>query len=183
MKAWNWSRRYQSLERYHADFLSTAARIEPDRVLSLDPGPQQRRAAGHCYAAVAESLANEHPAEAERVFQLIDDSSRVAGENRTQIALRLCRRLAKTDPERARRIIAGLKTPQDQACGWALLALGLAERDKPAARSALAESIQVIDRLLDLPGAVKPAPPWRPLKKFAWEWYQSWGDGYHGEVG
>jgi hypothetical protein len=146
-------------ERYHVDFLSTAARIEPDRVLSLirDLSNARRQ---HCYAAVAESLANEHPAEAERVFQLIDESSRTFGQNRNQIALRLCRRLAKTDPERARRIIVGLKTPQDQACGWALLALGLAERDKPAARSALAESIQTIDRLVDSPGAVKPAPPW-----------------------
>src|SRR5208282_1010940 len=89
--------------------------------------------------------------------QLIDESSRVAGESRTQIALRLCRRLAKTDPGRARRIIAGLEMPQDQACGWALLALGLADRDKPAARSALTESIQVIDRLLDSAGAVQPA--------------------------
>jgi hypothetical protein len=144
-------------ERYHVRFLATAARIEPDRVLSLirDLSSAGRRRS--CYAAVAESLANEHPAEAERVFQLIiDESSRVSGENRNQIALRLCWRLAKTDPERARRIITGLKTPQDQACGWAVLALGLADRAKPAARSALAESIQVIDRLLDSAGPVKP---------------------------
>jgi hypothetical protein len=27
-------------------------------------------------------------------------------------------------------------------------------------------------------------PPFRrPLNKFGWEWYQSWEDGYHGEVG
>jgi hypothetical protein len=144
-------------EQYHTDFLSTAARIEPDRVLSLVRALTSAVARRSCYAAVAESLAIEHPAEAERVFQLIDDETRISGEKRPQIALRLCRRLAKTDPERARRIIAELKTPQDQACGWALLALGLAERDKPAARSALAESIQVIDHLIDSPGVMKPA--------------------------
>jgi len=147
-------------ERYHVDFLATAARIEPDRVLSLVRDFKSAARRRSCYAAVALSLANEHPAEAVRVFQLIiDDSSRTFGENRNQIALRLCRRLAKSDPERARRIIAGLNTPQDQACGWALLALGLADRDNPAARSALAESIAVIDRVLDRAGAVKPANP------------------------
>jgi len=145
------------IQRYHTYFLSTAARIEPDRVLSLIRDLSSADGRRSCYAAVAESLANEHPAQAERVFQLIDDSSRIAFEDRTQIALRLCRRLAKADPERARRIIVGLKMPRDQACGWALLALGLAERDKPAARSALAESIQVIDRLLDSARAVQPA--------------------------
>jgi len=141
----------------HKDFLSTAARIEPDRVLSVIRDLSSAGLRRSYYSAVALSLANAHPAEAERVFQLIDDSSRVAFEDRTQIALRLCRRLAKTDPERARRIIVGLKMPRDQACGWALLALALAERDKPAARSALAESIQAIDRLLDSAGAVQPA--------------------------
>lgn len=144
-------------ERFHTDFLATAARIEPDRALSLIQGLRSAARRRSCYCAVAESLAIEHPAEAERVFQLIDDETRTSGESRPQIALRLCRRLAKTDPERARRIIAELEMPQDQACGWALLALGLAERDKSAARSALSESIQVIDRLIESPGAMKPA--------------------------
>jgi hypothetical protein len=145
-------------ERLYPIFLATAARVEVDRVLSLmqDLSNARRRT---CYVAVAEALANERPAEAERVFQLIDDSSRVAGENRDQIALRLCRVMAKTDPERARRIITGLKTPPEQACGWALLALGLVGRDKPAARSALVESIRVIDRLLDSAEAVRPRLP------------------------
>jgi hypothetical protein len=143
------------------DFLSPAARIEPERVLTLirNEGSANRRRS--YYIKVAESLASEHPAEAERVFQLIEDSSTAsARDNRSQIALRICRRLLKTDPERARRIIVGLKTPQDQACGWALLALGLAERDKPAARSALDESIRLIDRLLEQAGTVK-----RPISR------------------
>ena len=63
--------------------------------------------------------------------------------------------MAKTDPDRVRRIIAGLKEPGEQACAWALLAAGLADRDKPAARSALTESIQVIDRLLNTARAVE----------------------------
>jgi hypothetical protein len=145
-------------EDYHVNFLSTAARLEPDRVLSLIRDVKSNGRRRSYYAAVVESLANEHPAEAERVFQLIKGSSRSGWDDGPQIGLRLCRRLAKTDPERARRIIVGLKMPRDQACGWALLALGLADRDKPASRSALAESIEVIDQLLDSTGAVKPAP-------------------------
>jgi hypothetical protein len=144
-------------ERYHFDFLATAARIESERVLSLVRAVSSTARRRTFYAAITESLANEHPAEAERVFQLIDDSARVARQSRTQIALRLCRRMAKTDPERARRIIAELKTPQDQACGWALLTLGQADRDNPAARSSLAESIRIIDRLLDSKEVAKPA--------------------------
>jgi len=116
-------------------------------VLSLirDLGDAGRR---RCYVAIAEALAGERPAEAERVFQLINDSSDVSAfERKDEVILRLCRPMATTDPERARRLIAGLKSPRMQACGWALLALGLDDRDRPAARSALAESIRLIDRL------------------------------------
>jgi hypothetical protein len=143
-------------QRLNTDFLSPAARIEPDRVLSLirnESSASRRRSE---YAAVAESLAREHPAQAERVFQLIDDSAPALSlRSKFQLALRICRRLSNTDPERARRIIVGLKTPQEQARGWALLALGLSVRDTRAARSALDESIQLIDRLLEQAGAVK----------------------------
>jgi hypothetical protein len=94
------------------------------------------------------------------VFQLCDDSPRTLMQVRTRIALqhRLCLRLATSDPVRARRIISGIAMPRDQATGWALLALGLADRDKQAASTALAESIQVIDRLVDSAKAVKPDP-------------------------
>jgi hypothetical protein len=111
------------------------------------------------YVAVAEALASERPDQAERVFQLIDDSGRIAHENKTQVAVRLCRLMAKTDPERARRIIGGLKNTQAQACAWALLAQGLADGDKPAARLALAESIKLIDHA----GTAEQAPAERPV--------------------
>ncbi len=44
-------------------------------------------------AAIAVSLANDHPAQAERVFQLFDDRSdpQAACDTRTQLVLRLCR--------------------------------------------------------------------------------------------
>ncbi len=136
-------------ERYDTDFLAIAARIELDRVLSLirDQSSARRRI---CYFAIAEALATEHPAEAERVFQLVDDSDSrevPALQGKNQLTIRLCGLMSKSDPERARRLIAGLKTPHEQACAWALLALGLADRDLPGARSALAESIKLIDGL------------------------------------
>lgn len=135
------------------DFLPVAARLETDRVLSLirDLSPTRVR---RCHVAIAEALAGEHPAEAERVLRLIDDSSDAPfGERRNEVILRLCRPMAQADPDRARRLIAGLKQPREQACAWALVALGLVERDKPAARSALDESIRLIDRLGGPPDA------------------------------
>ena len=147
------------MQQYDDGFLATAARIEPDRVLSLIGNVSSAADRQTYYARIAESLAIEHPAEAERVFQLTDDSPRTPMQVRSRIALqlRLCRRLAKSDPPRARRIIAGIQKPRDQALGWALLALGLADRDKQAANAALAESIQVIDRMPDSATDVKPA--------------------------
>jgi hypothetical protein len=138
--------------RYLPGFLPTAARLETDRVLALigDLSNARRRI---CYVAIAEALANGHPAEAERVFQFIDDSSDVGfAESKNAVVLRLCRPMAKADPDRARRLLAGLKNPREQACAWALVALGLADRDRPAARSALDESIRLIDRLGGPPG-------------------------------
>ena len=147
------------IQQFDDGFLATAARIEPDRVLSLIRNVSSAADRQTYYARIAESLAIEHPAEAERVFQLTDDSPRTPMQVRSRIALqlRLCRRLAKSDPPRARRIIAGMQMPRDQALGWALLALGLADRDKQAANTALAESIQVIDRMPDSATDVKPA--------------------------
>ncbi len=72
------------LQRYVPNFLPTAARMETDRVLSLisDLGNARRRS---CYVAIVEALAIDHPAEAERVFQLIDDSSDVpCGESKNR---------------------------------------------------------------------------------------------------
>ncbi|MGP0066548.1 MAG: carboxypeptidase-like regulatory domain-containing protein [Isosphaeraceae bacterium] len=142
-------------QRYQfANFLATAARIDLDRVLTLVKEITIPRRRQSCLGEIAASLANEHPDDAERVFQLLDD--RLAAPplgQKTNVALRLCQRMAKTETERVRRIIAGLKAPGEQACAWALRALALADRDKPASRSALNESIQAIDLMLDQLGA------------------------------
>ena len=158
-KAWISSRDYQKHSVPPAYFLPIAARLETDRVLSLIGEVSNSTLRRSGYVAVAEALASERPDQAERVFQLIDDSGRAAHENKTQVAVRLCRLMAKTDPERARRIIAGLKNTPAQACAWALLAQGLADGDKPAARLALAESIKLIDHA----GTAEQATAERPV--------------------
>ena len=159
MKGWKRSRCYRRFSSLTIDSWRPRRRIEPDRVLSLIRNVSSAADRQAYYARIAESLAIEHPAEAERVFELTDDSPRTPMQVRSRIALQLglCRRLAKSDPPRARRIIAGMQTPRDQALGWALLALGLADRDKQAANTALAESIQAIDRMPDSATDVKPA--------------------------
>ena len=134
-------------DRNHRGFLPAAARVELDPVLSLlrDMSSARRRS---CYVAIAPALAREHPAEAERVFGLIDDLPNAPSQERkSDVALRLCLAMAKTDPERAKRLLAVLKSPREQAIAWALLALALADRDQAAARSALTESIRLIDGL------------------------------------
>ncbi len=72
---------------------------------------------------IAAALANERPADAERVFQLIEESPPNQLMSRSHIALWLCGPMAKADPKRAERLIAEMKTPAAQACGWAVLAL------------------------------------------------------------
>jgi hypothetical protein len=134
---------------YLSGFLGQLARLEPDQILArlqnlppyqLDPAFRDRT-----LAEVAFQLAIDHPAEAEQVFHL-----REGGKSELSSlpdALRLCRRLARVDPMRARRIAASLGHPGTRACAWAHVALGLAQEDKAGAAEAMDRAIQEIDRL------------------------------------
>ena len=142
---------------YQPYFLPTAARLELDQVLTLlrDMSKGRRQ---QCYIAIAAALANERPADAERVFQLIDDTRPNQPMSKNHLALWLCGPMAKADPKRAERLIGEMKTPAAQACAWAVLALAVAERDKAVLRLALDRSIQLIDGLIAQPGAAEGAP-------------------------
>jgi hypothetical protein len=59
----------------------------------------------------------------------------------------LCRRLARVDPPRARRVAASLGSPGARACAWAFVALGLAEKANVDASLALDHAIREIDRI------------------------------------
>ena len=95
-----------SIERRYADrFLGQLARLEPDQVLArlqklptLHGNPVYR---DDELAEVAVQLATDHPAEAEQVFNL-RESRAIQRLRPSTYALRLCRRLARVDPPRAR---------------------------------------------------------------------------------
>jgi hypothetical protein len=139
----------KSSNALNARFLGQLARLEPDQAMAqaqklpnLQGNPGSRDAA---LAEVAIQLATDHPAEAEQAFNLRD-----ARNDRFVIeflAMRLCRRLARVDPIRARRVAASLRSPGIRACTWAYLALGLAKKDKSGASEAIDRAIQEIDRL------------------------------------
>ena len=145
-------------EAYYQPYsFPTAARLELDQVLALlrDMSKGRRR---ECYMWIAAALANERPADAQRVFQLIEDSAPFQLMSRNHIALWLCGPMAKADPKRAELLISELKTPAAQACGWAVLALAVVDRDKAAVRVALDRSIELIDGLIAQPGAGEGSP-------------------------
>ncbi len=145
-------------EAYYQPYsLPTAARLEPDKVLSM-LGDMSKGRRQQCYMWVAAALANEHPADAQRVFQLIEESPPGQLVTRNHIALWLCGPMANSDPKRAERLIGEMKTPAAQACGWAVLALAVADRDKMTSRLALDRSIELIDGLIAKPSAAEGAP-------------------------
>ena len=112
--------------------LPTAARLELDQVLTL-LGDMSKASRQRCYMWIAAALASERPADAERIFQLIEESTLNQVMNRNHIALWLCGPMAKADPKRAERLIGQMKTSAAQACGWAVLAYAVVDRDKGAA--------------------------------------------------
>ena len=133
---------------FHTGYLGQLARLDPDHVmaqLQKQPNyinPSQRDAE---VTAIAVQLATDHPADAERFFNLrLGHTDRFPTGTDT---LRLCLRLARVDPTRARRVVASLGEPGIRACAWANVALGLAEKDKAGASEAMDRAIQEIDRL------------------------------------
>ncbi len=127
-------------------FHAQVARIDPAAALQRIQKLADPYVRAGYYYQVAFQFALEHPAEAERAFNLYEDR---AGFNRHILALRICRWLAKVDLARARRIAGAVETPGTRACAWAFTALGAAERDKQAAREALDRSIEAIDHILE----------------------------------
>jgi hypothetical protein len=123
-------------------FLAHLSRVEPDAPLALieNVGPMRWRE--RTYGNIAIRLAFEHPAESEAVLNRIDEPTwRVFG------ALRVCRRLARRDLRRARRIAESLPHPAERAYAWTFLADGLAPADRTAAFEALDRALREIDAI------------------------------------
>jgi hypothetical protein len=132
-------------------FLGQLARLEPDQAperLRKLPDPKNSATSQLLYdapAAVAVELATEHPAEAEKAFNVWD---RVGIQWVTNMhAMRLARRLARVDPPRAGRFAAAQRGLAERALAWAYVALGLAESKRARAPEAVDQAIQEIDRL------------------------------------
>jgi hypothetical protein len=133
------------------DFLMQLARLEPDQAverLRRLPDPTAVTTRSLLYdpaAAVAVGLATDHPAEAERPLNLWKRSGIQWHTN--HYVMRLCHRLARVDPPRARRVAAAQRGLTERALAWAYVALGLAEQDKVGALEAVDHAIQELDRL------------------------------------
>ena len=123
-------------------FLAHLSRVEPAVPLALIENVGPTRWRERTYGNIAIRLAFEHPAEAEAVLNRIEEPTwRVFG------ALRICRRLARRDSPRARRIAEGLPHPAERAYAWTFLADGLAAGDRTAASEALDRALREIDSI------------------------------------
>jgi hypothetical protein len=94
---------------FQTGYLGQLARLEPDQAMAqlqkqtAFSDPSRRDAE---VTAIAVQLATDHPADAERFFNLRDGRTDrfLSGTDN----LRLCNRLARVDPTRARRVAASL---------------------------------------------------------------------------
>ena len=144
---------------FQTGFLGQLARLDPDQILahlqklqSVQALPGYRDRA---LTQIAVQLATDHPALAEQVFNL-----REGGNAQSFTALevmRLCRRLAGVDPPRAGRVVDSISDPATRACGFAYVALGLAEKDRAGASDAIDRAIREIDRLRESVLAPEPS--------------------------
>jgi hypothetical protein len=136
-------------------FLSHMARVDAVGPLSLLKGVGTDRWNQRTLANLAIRLAFAFPSEAEGTWEQLHEPLW-----RNFAGLRICRRLARVDPERARRIAARFPDPGDRACAWTFLAEGLREIDRDAARAALDRAIAELDGLpfREGPGVWDPSP-------------------------
>ncbi len=144
---------------FQTDFLAQLARLDPDQILARVQKLQSVQAVAayrdRALTQIAFQLATDHPALAEQVFNL-----RTGGIDRSISSLdvmRLCRRLAGVDPPRARRVVDSISDPATRACGFAYMALGLAEKARPGAMDAIDRAIREIDRLRESAPVTEPS--------------------------
>lgn len=136
------------------EFLRQLARLEPDQAIErLRKIPDLTKLSTMVLsydspAAIAVGLATDHPARAERTFNLWDRTEVQWQWHTTHYAMRLCYRLARVDPARARRVAIAQRGPSERALAWAYVALGLAEnKDRAAAAESIDQAIEETDRL------------------------------------
>ncbi len=132
----------------HTGYLRQLARLDPDQAMAQWQKQSTRSSASQratLQSSIALELATDHPAEAERFFNLGDarDERSLSGT----ITLRLCRRLARVDPMRARRVADSLSAPGIRTAPGPTWPSGWARRTRMVLPTAIDRAIQEIDRL------------------------------------
>jgi hypothetical protein len=123
-------------------FLAHLARLDATSPVTLLKNVGPDRWNQRMLANVASRLAFAFPAEAEHAWELLHETTW-----RRDAGFRICRRLARRDPDRARRLASRFPDPTERAYAWTFLADGLREIDPTAAREALDHAIEEIDAL------------------------------------
>jgi hypothetical protein len=141
---------------YQTHFPAQLARLEPVQAREWLQKLPKSRSTDAEIAEIAAALATDDPAEAERVFNLRDGTADQFPSHGS--TMQLCRRLARVDPPRARRVAASVLGQGERICAWAFVALGLADKGNPEASEALDHAIQEIDRLRESGPDPNPIP-------------------------
>jgi hypothetical protein len=120
--------------------LTHLAWVDPKAPVELLQGVGRDRWHERILANIAIRAAYEHPAEAERILGQIHEPTW-----RVESAPRICRRMARNDPDRARRIAASLPSAPERVHAWTFLADALRLTDPAAASATLDRAIKEND--------------------------------------
>jgi hypothetical protein len=136
-------------------FLTHLARVDPTSSMSFLKNVGTDRWNQRMIANVASRLAFAFPTEAERAWEQLREPLW-----RKDAGLRICRRMARIDPERARRMAARFPDAAERAFAWTFLAEGLRETDPDGARGVLDRAIAELDSIpsRDEPDVWDPGP-------------------------
>jgi RNA polymerase sigma factor (sigma-70 family) len=129
--------------------IGSLARLDLKAALALIPAKGHERTINDLRGLVAQSIAAQHPDEAERLI------GQMTWDNSETYAVKACHRMATVDLPRARRIAARIKI--DVLRGFALgrMAEAVGERDQATARQLQAESFRAFEAAMGKgPGGV-----------------------------
>jgi hypothetical protein len=130
------------IRSFAGSFSAHLARVEPGAALALAKDIAPERSRQRVLGNIASRLALEHPEEAERVLKSIEEPVW-----RIWCAPRICRRLARSDLARAKKIAAGLPYAAERAYAWTFIAHGLMGTDRTGTSAALDQALREIDSI------------------------------------
>ncbi len=134
---------------YTRGLLGPLARLELNEALALIPSKGDERTINDFRGLIAQAIADIHPAEAERLI------GAMTWNNSETYSVKTCRRMAKVDLERARRIAGRIRIVVLRAYALGRMAEEIAGKDRAAARALRAEAFRVFGEALESgPGGV-----------------------------